>query len=280
MTTAAAFESLGGLVKRKEAGTTPLNKQVICVYGEQGRGKTSLVAGFENALYLDLESSLGDAHAANSMHIPSWDVFVQLVNAIASGADLKKVLGIDFDPEVIIIDTVAELWSLKVKHAWAERGLRAWPDDFQRTLDAVRTEFKQVLDLLRAQAKLGRLGVVFVAHEKVNVRKDPVRGEVSTILADAGDHSRNNNGIDHYISAKPHIVLRCLIAHQHPLDPTVQWPEGRFLVQANPQNDGTVVKDRSMRLPAYFGNSFEVLEREYKLGPEGRAKAKAKNKDN
>lgn len=269
MTTAAHFEGLAGRVKRKEAGTTPLDRQVVCIYGVQGSGKTGLAAGFPNALYMDLETSLGDAHSVNELDIKTWADFQAFVKFVAAGGDLGEA-------RVLVIDTVAELWNRCVAHHFAARGLTEWPDDFNRTKDAIRNDFKVTLDLLRAQAKLDRLGLVLVAHEKENTRKDMIRGELSSIVPDAGDHSKNTAGIDHYIGAKPHMVLRTLIAHVHPTDPTVLWPEGKWLTQANPIGEGTVVKDRSRRLPTFFGTDYAVLEREYKLGPEGRAKAKAK----
>lgn len=270
MTSVAHFEGLAGRVKRKEAGTTPLDRQVIAIYGIQGSGKTSLAAGFPNSLYLDLESSLGDSHDANVLDINTWADFQKFVQWIANGGDLG-------DTRVLVIDTVAELWARCATHHFNLKNppLQEWPDDFNRFKDSVRADFKTTMDLLRAQAKLDRLGLVLIAHEKENTRKDMLRGELTSIVPDAGDHSKNTGGIDHYIGAKPHMVLRTHVAFVHPTNPAIQWPEGKYLTQANPVSEGTVVKDRSRRLPTFFGTDYAVLEREYNLGPEGRAKAKA-----
>lgn len=245
--------------KKKSYNQIPLGKLVIAIVGEKGSGKSSLAAQFPNSVYMDLEHGVpngADYLDAADMGLNSWAAFRSFIQTVSEQGKAPV--------DTVIVDPVEVLWKWCLADGLAARKIKALPDnDFNRTLDAIREEFKRVIDHVRLLSKKGIMGMVIVAHEKQVHWTDPILGEQVKSAPDAGDHSRNNKGIDHYIAAKPHMVLRTLVASRNPLKISEVWDTPKYLIQARPRGEHEVVKDRSGKLPMFMGNSYENLKAAY-----------------
>lgn len=244
------FGNLADLVKKRDASAVPLELQTILLFGNPGTWKTSIAAGFHNHLYLDLESSATN-HDITQLDLRTWANIRDFIEqAHAEGA---AFLG---DRKTLIIDTVTDLWHLCVKHEFAARGIKEWPEDYGKTLKAVRAVFKDTIQRLLDLHNRGVMGTVFIAHEETEAVKT-LTGEyhIRRPMVDDKD-------IKNFIAAKPQLVLRTFSTNTNPM--TGDLFDGmKFLLQTTPTNPGDVVKDRSKKLPPFLGATYDALARTY-----------------
>lgn len=261
-TTAGPFAKFANVLQQEGPGKTPLGLQVLTIFGAEGTGKSTVAAGFPNHMYLDLESSAVELDI-NRLALPrTWAAFKEFVTAIHDAAKSP------FDGKTLIIDPVTDLWELCVKHGLAERRMKDMPDDYGRTLNAIRQDFKATMGMLLNLRTSQRLGTVLVCHEESEEIKLP------TATFHVFRPKVNDKDIKGWVAAKPQMVLRCSKEDVHPV--TGQpWPAGttvpRYLIRTNPLSAADVVKDRTKRLPPFVSTSYEALEAAYNNNtkPEG-----------
>lgn len=254
---ASHFDSLAGLLQKRDASVADLGLQTILLFGNPGTGKTSLAAAFPNHLYLDLEASATN-HDINQLKLSTWDNVRDFIEQVH--ANPAFIAG----HTTLIIDTVTDLWELCVKRELADRfpGVvnPTWPEDYGKTLKAVRDVFKSTLQKLLDLHNRGVMGTIFIAHEEVEAVKT-LTGEY---------HIRRplvtDKDIKGWIAAKPQMVLRTFTTDVHPV--TDEKLDGtRYLVQAAPLRAGDVVKDRTRRLPPFLGATHATLLAQYNKEP-------------
>lgn len=253
--TAAHFEGIASLVKRRDASVADLGLQTILLFGNPGTGKTSLAAAFPNHLYLDLEASATN-HDIDQLQLTTWASIRDFIEQAHTAG--PSFLG---DRKTLIIDTVTDLWNLCAKHELAQLFPTiknpTWPEDFGRTLSAVRNEFKRVLQQLLDLHNKGIMGTIFIAHEEAEAVKT-LTGEY---------HIRrplvNDKDIKGWVAAKPQMVLRTFTADAHPVTDEPFAGGTKYLLQTAPLRAGDVVKDRTRRLPPFMGADYNVLLAQY-----------------
>lgn len=258
------FGSLAELVKKREAGTAPLELQTILLFGNPGTGKTSIAAAFPNHLYLDLEASATN-HDITQLDLRTWAQVRDFIEqAHVHG---EAFLG---DRKTLIIDTVTDLWHLCVKHEFAERKIKEWPEDYGKTLKAVRATFKESIQRLLDLHNRGVMGTVLIAHEETETVKTLTNEfHIRRPMVDDKD-------IKSFVAAKPQIVVRTFTTDTHPVTGDLLGGT-KYLLQTTPINPGDVVKDRSRKLPPFLGATYDNLAEQYAKG--GPAPANTDNKD-
>lgn len=253
--TAAAnpFAKYADALQSETASGTPLGLQAITLFGAEGTGKSTVASQFPNHMYLDLEASAVELERT-SLKIPkTWSAFKDFVTSI-DDASVSP-----FDGKTLVIDTVTDLWDLCLRHELAQRKLTALPDDFGRTLKAIRTEFKRTVGCLLSLRMKGRLGTIFIAHEESEEIKTP------TATYHVFRPKVDDKDIRGWIAAKPQMVLRCSKEDVNPVT-NQPWPDGvspRYVIRTQPITSSDVVKDRSKSLPKFVGSSYKALADAY-----------------
>lgn len=231
----------------------PLGLQVLTIFGAEGTGKSTLASGFPNHWYYDLEASAVNLERRPLNIGKTWSAFSEWVNDVHSAAKSP------FDGSTLIIDPVGDLWDLCVAHGLAQRKMKDMPDDYGRTLNAIRKEFKATLHKLLDLRMSQRMGTVFVAHEE----KEDIKTALKTLTEFRP--KANDKDIKGWFAAKPQIVIRCSKEDVNPITGQA-WPDGiapKFLTRTNPLTGQDVVKDRTNRLPAFVGTRYEALASAY-----------------
>jgi hypothetical protein len=254
---------LSGLLKPRKASQTPLGLQTILIFGEPGSGKTSIAAAFPNHLYLDLENS-ATAHDIDELTVSTWTEFTSFVNDVANGT---IELG---DKQTLIIDTINDLWKLCRAAAFTELKIKdASEGDYGAGFLKPRKMFEDTINQLLSLSKRGIMGTVFIAHEEMF---DTTAGNVKVKTARP---AIDDKALPMFISGKPQMVLRTIKTDVHPRTsvPFTEPDENgvprsslKWLIQAVPEVAGASTKDRTGRLPAFFGATYKNLEAQYKKG--------------
>jgi len=192
----------------------------------------------------------------------TWPAFRTFVEDVLSGA---IELG---DRQTLVIDTVNDLWRRCRAHVFAQLGIKDAADgDWGKGFSAPRIEFMEVVEMLLVAAKKGIMGTVFIAHE---VEEESTAGNVKVMVARP---LLNDKELAPFIAAKPQMVLRTLITDTHPktkvpflTKDTPPQTMAKWLIQAVPEVAGSVVKDRTKRLPAFIAGTYESLAKQYEKG--------------
>lgn len=252
------FENIMALVKPRDASVAELSKQTILLFGNPGTGKTSVAASFPNHLYLDLEASATN-HDIDQLQLSTWTNIRDFIEQVhADPAQLG-------DRKTLIIDTITDLWELCVKYELAALfpGVTnpTWPEDYGKTLKAVRDAFVSTLQKLLDLHNKGILGTIFIAHEEAEAVKT-LTGEY---------HIRRplvtDKFVKGWIAAKPQMVLRTFTTDTHPV--TDEQLDGtKYLIQSAPLRAGDVVKDRTRRLPPFMSASYDTMTKQYNKNKE------------
>jgi hypothetical protein len=225
----------------------PLDLQMMTFFGSSGTGKTSVAAAFPNHVYLDLEASATE-HAVNAWPWgKTWAKFKELILLTAANE------GGPLDGKTLVIDPVSELWELCLKHELAERKLKEMPDDFGRTLMAIRKEFGVVMSAILKLRMQQRMGCILIAHEMTTEHVTPT---ARTLVYEpkAGD-----KWVGAWVAEKAQMILRF---GKMDIDPITGKPFSggpRWIIRTKPLTAADTVKDRTMRLPPFVPATHEAL---------------------
>ena len=138
------------LPTKKTPPITTLAAYKTLIYGPPGAGKTTLAAGYPDALFLATEPGC-QALEAYVNPIRSWDEFLKASEEIAAGRHGFKT---------VIIDTVDLLWKFCHEYMLAKLGQEVEKDDFGRTSTRIKNEFHRELARLAGMS----YGLVLVSH--------------------------------------------------------------------------------------------------------------------
>ena len=236
-------------VEFTDPSACPLDLQMATFFGRSGTGKTSVAAAFENHIYLDLEASATEHKIAAWPWGKTWAKFEELIELTA------KHKGGPLEGKTLIIDPVSELWEMCLRRELAERKLDALPDDYGRTLVAIRQRFGRTMQRLLRLRMEQRMGTIFIAHEVVTEEVTPT-DRIVKYEPKAGD-----KWVSAWIAEKAQMILRFSIEDRDPLTGKA-WADGqspKWVIRTKPLNASDVVKDRTERLPPF------VLARHDKL---------------
>lgn len=261
----------------KPAELLPLDLQGLLLFGRAGTGKSTIASQIEKHLYLDFEKSATnlDIDQPADGRPKTWKAFVEILDAIEA---LDKA-GVEIPFRIIILDTITDAWRLCRMEVLASRSLKNEPDnDYGKTRGAMRDEFmRQVERLLTWQAD-GRLGFVFIAHEKESAQEI-----TSTETVTGADPDAKDRELASWLEGKVQIALRVRKMHANPLTGEVfrDTPDGppkvKHVIECNSQAVGSMVKDRSRRLPTWVGASWGALSAAYAAGETAPASPSADN---
>lgn len=259
----------------KPAEVLPLELQALLLFGRAGAGKSGIAAQIEGHLYLDFERS------ATSLAINeppegrprTWLSFVELVNAIEA---MAKVGPLPF--KTLVLDTVTDAWRLCRMHILAQRKLTAEPpNDYGKTRGAMRDEFIRQLERLLTLQADGKLGLVWIAHEK---ETEHAVSEQESVLA--ADPDAKDKELASWLESKVQLAFRVRKMSANPLTGEVfrddrGVPMVKHVVECNSQAVGSMVKDRSRRMPTWVSASWGALSSAYAKGQEAPASPSADN---
>lgn len=249
--------------KPKEAELLPLGRQAILLFGRAGTGKSSIASEIPNHLYLDLERSATNLSIVEPAEgrPRTWPAFVEIVDALVA----TKGGGYD----TLIIDTVTDAWRMCRTHVLAQRKLLAEPEnDYGKTRGAMRDEFMRQLEKLLTLQADGHLGLVWIAHEKEHELEVTDSEKTKGADPDAKDKE-----LASWLEGKVQMALRVRKMHTNPLTGEVFRSNGvgsaavvKHVVECNSQAVGSMVKDRTRRMPTWSSASWGALERNYAKG--------------
>jgi hypothetical protein len=241
------------LIEETDPSSCPLHLQMMTFFGRSGTGKTKRAAAFENHVYLDLEASATEERIKAWPWGKTWAKFKELIELTA------KNVGGPLEGKMLVIDPISELWNLCLRHELAERKMSELPDDYGRTLTAIRSEFSRVMQLLLQLRMQQRMGTIFVAHEEAVEIVTPTQ-RLTVFQPKAGDKT-----VAAWVAEKAQMILRFSIEDFDPLT-GMTWSDGvtpKWIIRTKPLNSADVVKDRTERLPPFLLNKQEKLVAAY-----------------
>lgn len=262
--------------KPKPAEVLPLLKQAMLLFGRAGTGKSGIASQTEGHLYLDFERSATNL----SINEPAegrprtWVAFVEIVDALEWAARHQP----DALPTITIMDTVTDAWRLCRMHILALRKLKAEPDnDYGKTRGAMRDEFIRQLERLLTLQADGKMGLLWISHEKESTQAISDQEAVLSADPDAKDKE-----LASWLESKVQLAFRVRKMHTNPLTGEVfrdakGVPVVKHVVECNSQAVGSMVKDRSRRMPTWVSASWAALEGAYTQGQEAPAAPSADN---
>jgi hypothetical protein len=228
---------------------------MMTFFGRSGTGKTSVAAAFENHVYLDLEASATEQRINAWPWGKTWARFAELVELTL------KNQGGPLEGKTLVIDPVSELWAMCLRHCLAERNMTELPDDFGRTLVAIRNEFGRIMQMLLKLRMDQRMGTIFIAHEIATEEVTPTQ-RLMKYEPKAGD-----KWVSAWIAEKAQMILRFSIEDVDPLTgKAFATPGPRWIIRTKPLNGSDVVKDRTERLPPFILARHDRLVAAYNDG--------------
>lgn len=146
-------------------GIVSIDRLTMLLYGVTKIGKTTMLSGFPNALFLMTEKNY-DHLKLYPIEISSWDDFLEA---------LKVITTTKHNFRYIIVDTVDDLYNRCSEYVCDQLGISHESEgDYGQGWSMVRTEFTKQLNKLF----VSNYGLIFTSH--VKVQETLIRGGKST----------------------------------------------------------------------------------------------------
>lgn len=138
--------------------------QKVVIYGPEGVGKSSLAAGFPQALFIDTEGSTDNMDVARLDKPTSWSMLMNQINWIKANPTVCKTL---------VIDTVDWAEQLAVESICATHGKKGIEDfGYGNGYVYAKEELGRFLNKLQELIEVG-INVVLTAHAQIRKFEQP-----------------------------------------------------------------------------------------------------------